>query len=60
MGLTVKSLFSQLVSAEAILKGIYSNLFSSGYRRFYLTSYVYKYVIMTSKMKLNELKMLDF
>ena len=48
----MKSLFSQRVSAAAILKGIYSHLFSSGYRRFYLTPYVCKYVIMASKMRI--------
>ena len=48
MGLTV-SVFSQLVSAVAVFKGIYSHLKNiSGYRRFYLTSYVWRYVIMAS------------
>ena len=39
MGLTVKILFSQLVLALAVFKGIYSHLKNiSGYRRFHLTS----------------------
>ena len=46
-----KSVFptTQLFSAVAVFKGIYSHLKNiKGYRRFYLTSYVWRYVIMTS------------
>ena len=49
MGLTVSEKFSQLVSAVTVFKGIYSHLKNiSGYRRFYLTSYVWRNVIMAS------------
>ena len=50
MGLAVsESLFSRLVSAVAVFTGIYSHLKNiSGYRIFYLTPYVCRYVIMAS------------
>ena len=50
MGLTVseKSVFPTSFG-PAVFKGIYSHLKNiSGYRRFYLTSYVWRYVIMVS------------
>ena len=40
------SLSSQLVSAVATFKGIYSHLKNISAYRFYLTSYVWRYVIM--------------
>ena len=58
---------SQLVLAVVVFEETYSHLkvTISGYRRFYLTSYIWRYVIMEirrflpncSRCELNELKM---